>query len=159
MLSGLGYVLWYFAPAMLFNLLVYFHGRWFGQACILPFDLRAEIGGQRIMGDGRGYTGFAWMLVSAAFCSLLQGRGPETLILAAGAQFGTLMLSLIKRRLGLPRGAAWRPWEHLDFIAGAILFQALSGDMTLPLALSGLALCGIVHWLIGGAIKSVLGPR
>ena len=152
-------ILWHFAPAMLFNLLVYLHGWWFGQDSILPFDLRFECHGRRILGDGRGFTGLTCVILSAAACSLVQGRGGETLVLAAGAQFGTVLLSLFKRRLGLERGAPWRPWEHLDFILGAVLFQALAGGVSLTLALGGVLLCGLVHWIVGGAIKSVLGPR
>jgi hypothetical protein len=48
----------------------------------------------------------------------------------------------------------------LDFILGAIGFEALSGTgLTWSLAFNGLLVCSLTHWLIGGAIKAVLGKR
>ncbi len=152
------FVAWYFAPAMLFNLLAYLSGWWFGPRALLPLDLRAKLHHRRIIGDGRGYTGFAWLLLSAILCSIFQERGNETLVLAIGAQLGTISMSLIKRRLGHAHGAAFRPWEHIDFILGAVVLQAFSGGIDLYLALSGILLCGSLHWLAGGLIKAWLEP-
>ncbi len=144
---------------MLFNLLVYLAGWWFGPKALLPLDLRNRRGERRLVGDGRGYTGLAWMLLAAVACSAVQGRGLETLVLACGAQLGTVSLSLLKRARGLAHGAAFRPWDHLDFILGAVLLQALSGGLPWRTALLGLPLCGAVHWIAGGAIKALLEPK
>lgn len=150
---------WYFFPAMLLNLTLYLSGLWFGQDSLLPIDLRQELSGRRLIGDGRGLSGLPWCLLVAAFCSWAQGRGVETLVQVTGAQVGMIGSSVVKRRLGIPRGKPTRPWDHIDFILGAVVFQAVSGDLSLGLALGGLILCGLTHWLVGGVIKSALGDR
>lgn len=44
------------------------------------------------------------------------------LLYGAGAMVGDALKSLLKRRVGIPSGSKWRPWDQLDFICGATLF-------------------------------------
>jgi CDP-2,3-bis-(O-geranylgeranyl)-sn-glycerol synthase len=157
--SAILLIWWYFLPAMVVNLVLYLTGLWFGQASILPLDLRLEVGGRRLVGDGRGLTSLAWAPVLAALCAWAQGRGTETLTLALGSHFGMIATSVVKRRLGLPRGAPWHPWDHVDFVLGAVVFQACSGGLDWRLAGGGLLVCGLTHCCVGNAIKSILGDR
>lgn len=154
--ATLAYIVWYFFPAMLLNLVLYLAAGVFGEKAQLPLDLGYSSRRERWVGDGRGFSSFLWGLGVVAFCAVFQGREGEMISLVAGAQMGMIALSVIKRQRGLPRGTPFRPWEHLDFVLGAVLFQLSEGRMPVGLAVAGLLVCGLVHWLLGGAIKSVV---
>ena len=161
-MTGLGAwlleIVWYFFPAMLLNLVLYLVPFLFSAKSMLPLDMRLQTDGRRVVGDGRGWSGLPWVFLVAAACSWWQGRGGETLVLTAGTQFGMIVLSLVKRQLGMPRGTPFQPWEHIDFVLGAVLFQALSGGLSPGFAVASVLVCGFVHWSVGGAIKVVLSP-
>jgi CDP-2,3-bis-(O-geranylgeranyl)-sn-glycerol synthase len=42
-----------------------------------------------------------------------------------GALAGDLIKSFIKRRIDVPSGKPWFPWDQLDWISGAILFSSI----------------------------------
>ena len=46
-------------------------------------------------------------------------------LMGGGALVGDLVKSFIKRRLNVPPGKPWFPWDQLDWIAGAILFSSI----------------------------------
>lgn len=45
--------------------------------------------------------------------------------LGGGALVGDLVKSFVKRRLGIPPGQRWFPWDQLDLIVGALLVGRL----------------------------------
>lgn len=78
------------------------------------------------------------------------------LTLGSGALFGDLVKSFLKRRLGIPPGARWFPWDQLDMILGALLFGAFLFDFSLPVVVAALILTpfvGLVVNLGGYALK------
>ncbi len=151
------FLVWHFFPAMLLNLVLYLGVLYFGQPSLLPLDLRFRSGRERWVGDGRGFSSFLWGLGVIGFCALVQGRGDDLVSVVAGAQMGMIALSLVKRRLGLPRGTAFRPWEHVDFALGAMLFGVAEGRLSIGAGVLGVLLCGGIHWGLGGAIKVGVG--
>jgi len=46
-------------------------------------------------------------------------------LMGGGALIGDLVKSFIKRRLDMPPGKPWFPWDQLDWITGAILFSSI----------------------------------
>ena len=46
-------------------------------------------------------------------------------LMGGGALMGDLAKSFIKRRLDVPPGKPWFPWDQLDWIAGAILLSSI----------------------------------
>lgn len=143
---------------MLLNVVLYLSSVVFGSRSVLPLDLGHSSARGRWIGDGRGYTSLPWTLAVSGLCAWLQGRGTEVLALTAGAQAGMVVLSIIKRRCGLPQGAPFPPWDHLDFILGASLLCLFYQGISWQLVVGGLVLCGPLHWLLGGAIKLALEP-
>ena len=43
-------------------------------------------------------------------------------LISAGAVFGDLIFAFLKRRLGLPPGARFIPWDQTNYVIGAALF-------------------------------------
>ena len=46
-------------------------------------------------------------------------------LMGGGALIGDLAKSFIKRRLDVPPGKPWFPWDQLDWIAGAMLLSSI----------------------------------
>ncbi len=55
-----------------------------------------------------------------AFGSIMWG-----FLLGAGAIFGDILKSFVKRRLGIAAGRRWFPWDQLDMVLGGIAFGLL----------------------------------
>lgn len=119
----------------------------FGQSSVLPLDLRGKVAGRRLVGDSRGLWGLPAALVIGALCAIAQGRGVEAVILSLGADFGCVINSFVKRRLGMPRGKAFRPWDHIDFVLGASLFYHWQYGISPTLLVSGVVCWGATHCL------------
>ena len=131
-----------------------------------PLDHGLTIGGKRILGDGKTYRGLIGGTCCGILIGLIQNRiGLSGLIdppvfpfsvlilLSAGALFGDIIESLIKRRIGMKRGASFFPFDQLDFILGAWLFLWLFANdwflehFTLPVIVTLLILTPLIHML------------
>jgi CDP-2,3-bis-(O-geranylgeranyl)-sn-glycerol synthase len=72
-----------------------------------------------------------------------------------GAMVGDSAKSFVKRRLGIPPGSSWIPFDQLDFVAGALVLvaprSALSlGDIALVLGLTAgghIVVNHLAYWL------------
>ncbi len=129
-----------FIPAMAANsLAVIFGGKY-------PIDRGASIGGKRILGDGKTWSGLLGGVLSAAMLGLVIGTILDTLYpagskgyiiifsLSLGALLGDICSSFIKRRLGRKRGERVPFMDEYDFVVGALLLTyafepAWVGDM------------------------------
>jgi len=97
---------------------------------------RNFIDNRRLFGDGKTWEGFIIGLVSGLitgisytvlFKSLLWVS--YCLIMSVGALIGDIVNAFIKRRLNLPKGAPFLPFDQIDYMLGAhILVKALSID-------------------------------
>ena len=107
-----------------------------------PIDRGIYWGKSRLLGDGKTYEG----LIKGISCGFLVGVVQHLFLsgylnlpsfgifpfflvtlfcLSAGAMLGDLLGSLIKRRVGLKRGAPFPLVDQLDFVAGAWLLLFL----------------------------------
>lgn len=98
-----------------------------------PLDFGKSIGGTRIFGDNKTCRGVCFGVFLAVLTGLFQYRfiasSPEStgfIILVSGAMgFGALLgdalESLVKRRMGIPAGEKWVPFDQTDYIIGGLL--------------------------------------
>ncbi|MFB6219842.1 MAG: CDP-2,3-bis-(O-geranylgeranyl)-sn-glycerol synthase [Halolamina sp.] len=107
-----------------------------------PIDAGRELGGSRLLGDGKTWRGTAvGTAVGVALAFLLNAVNPPVeaalgialpvfpplaaLGLALGAMLGDIGASFIKRRSGRERGASFPGVDQLDFVGGALLLALL----------------------------------
>jgi CDP-2,3-bis-(O-geranylgeranyl)-sn-glycerol synthase len=124
---------------------------------------------RRWLGSHKTVIGFAAGVVSAVAAAFLQhsiagvtspasagGSWVELgLRFGLGAMIGDAVKSFFKRRLQIPPGRPWIPFDQLDFVAGALIFVAprsilTPGDVAIVLALSFAGHIGVNHaacWL------------
>lgn len=122
--------IWLMLPAYIANVSAAFFG---GKT---PIDRGISCGKTRLLGDGKTYEGtikgFSCGFILGIFQQLFLhsfGLFPTFLVvlvcLPAGAMFGDMLGSFIKRRAGLKRGAPLPLVDQLDFVAGAWLLLFL----------------------------------
>lgn len=108
-----------------------------------PLDQGHFLRGQPLLGAHKTVRGLLVGLVAAILTALLQRRAAEGEgllaavssfpyaehspfvwggLLGGGALLGDLAKSFVKRRLGIPPGRRWFPWDQLDLVFGALLF-------------------------------------
>ncbi|MEM3401783.1 MAG: CDP-2,3-bis-(O-geranylgeranyl)-sn-glycerol synthase [Candidatus Hadarchaeales archaeon] len=91
---------------------------------------RKFIDGRPIFGPGKTIRGFIAGLIAGSLVGLVQaifdrpGMATAGFLLSLGALVGDLLGSFIKRRLGLPRGAAAPGLDQLGFLLVAIAFAS-----------------------------------
>jgi CDP-2,3-bis-(O-geranylgeranyl)-sn-glycerol synthase len=91
----------------------------------------------RYLGDHKTVVGFAAGVLGALATTCAQhviGREPDLvdyerwvelgLAFGLGAMGGDSVKSFFKRRLGIPRGRRWIPFDQLDFVLGALILVA-----------------------------------
>ena len=111
-----------------------------------PLDGGARLRGQPLFGPHKtvrgfvlgfgaalGVASFQWALArSGSVMRALSSEPHEVLspvlwggALGGGALLGDLGKSFVKRRLGIPPGRRWFPWDQLDLVVGALLLGRL----------------------------------
>lgn len=148
----------FYLPAMAANLFLYLVWALFGRETVLPADFGFRWADRRILGNGRGLSGLPASMVVAGAVGSFQGRPEEGLVLGIGVSLGTILNSLVKRRLGMPQGAPWLPWDHLDFVLGASLAYVLVFPLSAATLLGGLLLVGPTHLFVGAALRPLMDP-
>ena len=68
-------------------------------------------------------------------------------LLGTGALLGDLCKSFVKRRIGIPPGAPWFPWDGIDYTAGALILGAV---IRVP------SIADVIILLIAGPVLSTL---
>jgi len=125
---------WVFIPAMVPNSAAALFGGG------TPIDLGRTWNGHRILGDGKTWRGLFGGGLSGVVIGMVQmavslpfdpqglwgfgsffGALPLLFLLSFGALMGDILGSLIKRRLGLKRGARAPILDQYDFVIGAFL--------------------------------------
>lgn len=140
-----------FAAAYVFNISVYIVYSYFfleeTDEKTLCLDLGGRLGEHRIIGDSRGFSGTLVALIIGYTAWMLLGSLYH-LVIAVGANFGTILNSFIKRRLGIERGEGLPFLDQTDFILGAFLFATPITTISLPILITGLAQAFIIHTLV-----------
>jgi CDP-archaeol synthase len=155
--SGLWQAWLFYLPATAVTFATYLVWLAFGQDAVLPLDLGVRLGQRPLIGRGRSFWSPPAAIVVAAFCALIQGRGDDALILGLGAQFGCMLNSFIKRRIGVPRGKPFEPIDNVDFVIGASIFCHFEYGLSPTLFGQGLIVCGLAHYTMGHLIRGYLG--
>ncbi len=89
----------------------------------------------RWLGEHKTVIGFGAGVIAAVVAAGIQSRlrwaSPISSVghplahglrLGFGAMLGDTIKSLVKRRVGIPPGAPWVPFDQLDFVLGALAF-------------------------------------
>jgi CDP-2,3-bis-(O-geranylgeranyl)-sn-glycerol synthase len=148
--------IWLMLPAYITNSSAAFFG---GKT---PIDRGIYWGKSRLLGDGKTYEGFLKGFSCGFIVGIIQqlfsgsfGFFPYFIVtivcLSAGAMLGDLLGSLIKRRVGLKRGAPLPLVDQLDFVAGAwLLLLVFARDwffaaFTLDVVIAVLIITPLLH--------------
>ncbi len=133
-----------------------------------PIDGGRELGGRRLLGDGKTWRGTAAGVAAGAVLALVLNRAagpigealavelPEfaaaaVLALPLGAMLGDIGASFLKRRTGRERGAPFPGLDQLDFVVGAVVLAAVAapgwfGDVfTVPVLATVFAVTPVLH--------------
>lgn len=145
--------LWFLFPAGLANVTPAVVKRRF-EFLAIPIDFNGTLEGKPIFGQNKtwrglvfgilaGVAGFAlqkwlyqfWLfkeisLIDYTHYSLVLG-----VLLGLGAMVGDLVESFIKRRINIPPGQLWFPFDQIDWILGALGFSSILYLPSLPLLL------------------------
>lgn len=175
--SDIVIMLWIFFPAMISNasaMLSRFvpKNKYFD----LPVDFGKSWRGKRILGDGKTIKGFVIGTLLGVLVAVLQTRVvPFTnvteqiypayldfdpilwgFLAGFGALFGDSVESFFKRRIGIPRGESWVPFDQIDYALGAIALTALYKQFSLWFYVQLVLLFVVLHvvsrtfWAVSG---------
>jgi CDP-2,3-bis-(O-geranylgeranyl)-sn-glycerol synthase len=137
--------IWFFLPAGIANMSPSFATTLFGQG--KPIDGGKSWHHKRIFGDHKTWRGLVVGIAAGSLFFLLQVwlyrlavvrrfsiiDYSQTSVfmgvaLGSGALFGDMVKSFIKRRVDIPPGTSWIPFDQIDYVLGGLL-------LTLPFAL------------------------
>lgn len=139
----LGYrALIFYLPVLAANITIYMI---FAKLGSCPLDLNIKIKGKRLVGPGRDFIGFFWWGFVGTFVAMWQGRALAGLYLGIGGWTGTLINSIIKRRIGIKQGQGFIPFDQIDMILGSSLFYASAYALDWKIFVSGIVIGLILH--------------
>jgi CDP-2,3-bis-(O-geranylgeranyl)-sn-glycerol synthase len=167
--TALATALWLLLPAGAANMAPVI-AAWCLPSWSLPVDLGYSLGGKRVFGSHKTWRGMVAGALAGSLVFLVQqrvidavpvlqvvlsdlGRGQFSPLFGAwiglGALCGDLVKSLAKRRLAIPPGRSWFPFDQIDWLLGALAFAApflpLSAGTVLAVLLVGLGLHLVCH--------------
>lgn len=130
------YFAWLLVPSYLANIMPVMVIRLFPKwTAPLDFGLRIGKGKRRtrLLGKNKTWRGFICGIVVAIVIASLQSRiTPDYppwllwgLAIGAGALLGDALASFVKRRLRMPPGKRWIPFDQIDHVIGAIALGSL----------------------------------
>jgi CDP-2,3-bis-(O-geranylgeranyl)-sn-glycerol synthase len=162
----IGRLLYFFAPAYLGNMSPALVKRWF-TALAVPIDGGHTLGGRRILGDHKTWRGLLAGIVVGAVVFELQrlafrgglGRSLALIdysahpflpgaIMGFAAGVGDAIKSFFKRRIGIPPGKSWFPFDQLDFLVAAYVFVSVIWVPPLLLTLASVPVILVGHVVI-----------
>ena len=124
-----------------------------------PLDFGKKWNGKRILGNHKTFRGlfFGVLLgIAATFVQSLLGYGSILdysnwlflgFLLSFGALFGDAFKSFFKRRMSIPSGKSFIPFDQIDYTLGSLLFVSFFYDLSLIIWLYAFGIKFIVHIL------------
>ncbi|MDO8660460.1 MAG: CDP-archaeol synthase [Candidatus Woesearchaeota archaeon] len=101
----------------------------------IPVDNNALLCGKPVFGQNKTWRGLVFGVLAGVVVGFLQSLFgfsiihnfvqfwfPISVLLSAGALFGDLVKSFLKRRMGISPGNSWLVFDQLDYVIGALLF-------------------------------------
>lgn len=175
--SDIVIMLWVFLPAMISNasaMLSRFVPK--NKYLDMPVDFGKSWRSKRILGDGKTIKGFVIGTLLGIFVAVVQiSFKPVTnlteqiypayldfnpilwgFLAGFGALLGDSIESFFKRRIGIPRGESWVPFDQIDYALGAIALTALYKQFDLWFYIQLIILFVLMH-VISRTIWSVTG--
>jgi len=150
-------IIWFFLPAYAANM----------AASIFKLKFLNFPISEKIFGSHKTYRGFLIGLISALIIVSIQkllfsfdffqkisylNYAKNFLLigflLGSGALFGDLIKSFFKRRLKIPPGEKWIPFDQIDYTLGALIFISFLWRPSLIFILSAIILNFFLHILI-----------
>lgn len=143
-MNTLFFALWFFVPAGVANVMPIFAAHLpFLKKYSYPIDFYHSFGGKRIFGEHKTIRGFLSGILIGTMVALLQGSIVHAtnlgqifpteyvqsnmlllgLLLSSGALLGDMAKSFFKRRVHIPEGKTWIPFDQIDYIFGGILLS------------------------------------
>lgn len=165
-------VIWFFAPAGMANMAPIVFNRL--PFLAVPVDFGKTWRGKQIFGPHKTYRGLVVGVIVAIATAYLQKifyPHFESLALVdytqinivwlgvlqgLGALGGDLVKSFAKRRLNIPSGRSWVPFDQTDAIFGALLLTSFLVDLSLRQIVAAVVIFGSLHPLanlLGYALK------
>jgi CDP-2,3-bis-(O-geranylgeranyl)-sn-glycerol synthase len=138
-------LLYFMAPAYVANMVPPFAKYWKGWNAPIS---------RRWLGSNKTVMGFLTAVCGAVATTFVQSRLDWSggivdydrwfslgVLFGVGAMLGDMAKSFVKRRVGIPPGQSWFPFDQTDFVLGALLFtgwcaRLSAGDIVLILAMS-----------------------
>jgi CDP-2,3-bis-(O-geranylgeranyl)-sn-glycerol synthase len=151
---------WFFLPAGIANMVPVLF-KWI--PFDTPIDFGKKLGGKPIFGETKTYRGF---LLGAIFATLtvyiqsliypspygytLVNYGTVNILclgflMGFGALLGDLVESFFKRRLNMPSGWLWAPFDQLDWILGAVVLTGFYVSIEGKYKIVALIIFGLLH--------------
>lgn len=161
---------WFFLPAGVANMTPVFANyipllnRW-----RTPMDFGAKWHDQRLLGDSKSWRGLAiGSLLAGVTATVVYGLVFKSglplaafgfgIMLGFGALLGDAVGSFFKRRLRIPPGRSWFPFDQLDYILGGLLFIYPFTRLPLNIIVMIIVLYFGLH-LLTGYIAYLLGLK
>ncbi len=128
-----------------------------------PIDGGLKIHGKPFLGAHKTWRGLVSGIVGGIIVTGIQALvGPTRFdlvvyadvwlplgaMLGAGALIGDALKSFFKRRVGIPEGSPWVPYDQIDFGIGAIVFALPFVQLGWPLSFTAVAAFALGHVLI-----------
>jgi CDP-2,3-bis-(O-geranylgeranyl)-sn-glycerol synthase len=146
LLVFIGQCVWYILPAYLANMAPLMTAMALKQRFAYPLDFGLTLGGEPVLGAHKTFRGLlAGLAVAVTVASVqawLYQRPPIRtlsllpydqvhpawwgLLMGAGAIAGDALKSFVKRRLGIPPGQPWIPFDQIDFLIGALALTSIA---------------------------------
>lgn len=132
----------------------------------IPIDFNKKLNGKPIFGQHKTYRGFIGGVIFSIAAVFIQKLLYPLLanyslidysrinifllgfLLGFGALLGDLVKSFFKRRVNIPSGDAWVPFDQIDWIIGAIIFSSFIVPLTIKEILIIFAIFGLLHPII-----------
>lgn len=103
---------------------------------------------KKLFGEHKTYRGFIFGVLGAIATMYLQKRADAItigILFGIGALGGDLVKSFFKRRLGIPDGRPWIPFDQLDFVFGSLIAVSIWHTPSMPQLLAILIITPLLH--------------
>lgn len=128
-----------------------------------PIDGRLKLNGKPVLGNHKTWRGLVSGIVAGIVVTGIQALiGPTSFdlvvyrdvwlplgaMLGAGALIGDAFKSFLKRRVGIPEGSPWVPYDQIDFGIGAVIAALPFVQLGWPISFTAIAVLAFCHVLI-----------